>query len=54
MTVTSIDDGNVYFRVDGLKAYSHGYNVKMSANNAVMNAVCLRDWCDKHPEDVKP
>ena len=49
------------FTLDGLKTYtytiyncSHGYNVKMSANNAVMNVVCLCGWCDKHPEDMKP
>ena len=54
MTVISIDDACVCFKIMGLKSYKSGYDVTLSKAQVDSNAMCLRDWCAKHPEDKEP
>ena len=54
VTVNAIDNDVVSFRILGLKSYKDGYAVEMSRSDAEMNAICLDDWCDKHPQDAQP
>ena len=55
VTVESINDmGEVCFCIMGLRSRKDGYYVTLSRDQANLQAMCLDDWCQKHPEDAKP
>ena len=55
MTVESIDDtGEVCFCIMGLRSRKDGYYVTLGRDQVNLQAMCLDDWCQKHPEDAHP
>lgn len=52
--VLEIGDDYIDFRIIGLKSNKDGYEVTLSKEQALVNAICLIDWCNAHPEDVEP
>ena len=54
MVVSSIDDNDVCFCINGLKSYKEGYYVYIKHTDVKSHAICLIDWCNMHPEDANP